>query len=337
MSPEAVGAARRGVTRRQCLGAMVAASVPTPEPGRAGESALISITLDLEMSRNFPRWEDTHWDYEKGALDAATRRYAREAGRRVRAAGGVIHYFLVGRALEAEDIGWLQELIREGHPLGNHTYDHVNVLARELPDIQFRFRRAPWLIEGKTPEQVIKENIRLTTAAMRSRLGIAPDGFRTPGGFADGLSQRPDVRAMLIELGYRWVSSRYPAHPMGAPTDRAVIDGALKAQVHAQPYAYPDGLIEVPMSPVSDINAFRVGRWSLRGFLDVIARCVDQAIEKRQVFDFLAHPSCLGVMDPEFRTIDLILHRVKQAGRAAALVDLGRLAGRAPLAQGVRK
>src|SRR5437870_6717288 len=32
------------------------------------DKALIAITLDLEMVRNFPRWEDTHWDYEKGDL-----------------------------------------------------------------------------------------------------------------------------------------------------------------------------------------------------------------------------------------------------------------------------
>ncbi|MFM9062380.1 MAG: hypothetical protein ACKOOI_05015, partial [Pirellula sp.] len=38
--------------------------------------ARIAITLDLEMSRNFPMWENTHWDYEKGNLDEATKRYA---------------------------------------------------------------------------------------------------------------------------------------------------------------------------------------------------------------------------------------------------------------------
>ena len=36
-----------------------------PDDGKA----LVAITLDLEMSRNFPTWETTHWDYEKGNLD----------------------------------------------------------------------------------------------------------------------------------------------------------------------------------------------------------------------------------------------------------------------------
>ncbi|MFN7803301.1 MAG: twin-arginine translocation signal domain-containing protein, partial [Planctomycetaceae bacterium] len=48
------------------------------------ERALIAITLDLEMSRNFPQWEMTHWDYEKGNLDADTKAYSVEAGQRVR-------------------------------------------------------------------------------------------------------------------------------------------------------------------------------------------------------------------------------------------------------------
>src|SRR5262245_19813850 len=95
-------------------------------PARADKS-LIAITLDLEMSRNFPTWDQTHWDYEKGNLDAATKRYAAEAARRVKAHGGVIHFFALGQTMEQEDVGWLREIVAQGHPVGNHTYDHVNV------------------------------------------------------------------------------------------------------------------------------------------------------------------------------------------------------------------
>src|SRR2546421_3665855 len=91
--------------------------------------ALIAISLDLEMARNFPRWEDSHWDYEKGNLNEETKRYAVEAARRVKAHGGGIHFFLVCRALEQEKVGLLKEIIREGHFIGSHTYDHVYLLA----------------------------------------------------------------------------------------------------------------------------------------------------------------------------------------------------------------
>src|SRR6266496_3966843 len=144
------------ISRRKFLqmAATAAASLAAAE----SDKALIAITLDLEMSRNFPAWEDTHWDYEKGNLNDETKRYTVEACKLVKAAGGVLHSFAVGQVLEQSDVGWLADIAQAGHPIGNHTYDHVNVLATKTEELQFRFRRAPWLIAGRTPEQVIVEN-----------------------------------------------------------------------------------------------------------------------------------------------------------------------------------
>src|SRR4051794_31638536 len=188
--------------RRRFLASTVAA-IAAPAVARAADDrALIAITLDLEMSRHYPTWDDMHWDYEKGNLDDATKRYAVEAARRVKAKGGLIHFFAVGRVLEQENVDWLKEIHREGHPVGNHTYDHVNVLARTPDQLQFRFQRAPWLIEGKTPDRVIAENIDLASRALRQRVGIEAAGFRTPGGFHSGLKDRPDLQKMLLGQGY---------------------------------------------------------------------------------------------------------------------------------------
>jgi hypothetical protein len=326
-------------TRRRFLAATAATGLAAAAPSRAlavqapSEKALVAITLDLEMSRNFPTWDQTHWDYEKGNLDAAAKRYALAAARRVKARGGVIHFFAVGRTMEQEDVGWLRDIIAQGHPVGNHTYDHVYVLAKRPEDIQFRFRRAPWLIEGKTPAEVIAGNIRLAERALKERVGIAPAGFRTPGGFANGLADRPDIQEMLLKLGYTWVSCKYPAHPIadtsGKRPDAKVMAGILAAQEQAQPFIYPSSLIEIPISPISDIGAFRNGRWPLESFLEATRAGVTWAIQHRAVFDFLAHPSCLGVVDPSFRTSDLIVDLVQAAGDRAALVDLNALARRA--------
>jgi hypothetical protein len=329
----------RLLTRRRFLAGTVAAGMgylfakaPAFEKDAASDKALVAVTLDLEMSRNFPKWDDTHWDYEKGNLNDETKKYAVAACKRVKEAGGVLHCFAVGRVFEQESVAWLKEIAQAGHPIGNHTYDHVNVLATKLEDIQFRFKRAPWLIDGREPKDVIRENVRLTTAALKARVGVDPAGFRTPGGFANGLADRPDVQQMLADLGFSWVSSKYPAHPMseaGKEPTGAVFDGIVKAQAAAQPFAYPKGLIEVPMSPISDIGAFRNGRWKLEWFLKAIRLGVEWAIDNKAVFDFLGHPSCLYVTDPEFKTIDLICGLVKKAGDRAALVDLGTLARRA--------
>lgn len=304
------------------------------DPAADPDKALIALTLDLEMSRNFPTWETTHWDYEKGNLDEPTKRYAVEAGRRVRKRGGVIHYFCVGRVLEQENIDWLQELSQAGHPIGNHTYDHVNVLAQKAEDIQFRFRRAPWLIAGQEPATVIRENIRLTTAALKDRAGIDADGFRTPGGFSQGLTGREDLQEMLLAQGFRWVSSQSPPYKTTAPMEspgEEVIESIVAAQAAAQPFIYPTGLIEIPMSPVSDIGAFRGGRWKLDDFLEVTRRAVTHVIERRQVFDYLGHPSCMVVTDPEFKIFDMICDLVEEAGDKAAIVDLGTIARRTKL------
>lgn len=304
--------------------------------------ALIAITLDLEMARNYPTWEQTEWDYEKGNLDEAAKRYAVEAARRVRRAGGVIHFFLVGRVLEQPDAGWLQEIVRDGHPVGNHTYDHVNIRSNRLDALQPRFRRAPWLLRSNQPLEAIADNIRMTAQAMKARLGIEPAGFRSPGGFPDGLADRPDVQRLLLDQGYTWASTKYVNHPTGRPgytaeftpvSDREpsseVYGAILRAQEASQPMVYNSGLIEIPMCPVSDLIAFRTGRWRLEDFLKAIRVVVVQAIERRQVFVLLGHPSCLSVEDPSFRTVDLISTLVKESGGRARLVGLDEIARRA--------
>lgn len=327
---------RRGFLRSSLATATLATSHRAVSDLRAespaASKALIAITLDLEMSRHYPSWDDMHWDYEKGNLDDATKRYAVEAARRVKAKGGKIHFFCVGRVLEQENIDWLKEIHREGHPIGNHTYDHINLLAKTADDIQFRFRRAPWLIEGKTPPQVIAENIELAKKALRQRAGIEVNGFRTPGGFYNGLKERPDLQKMLLGQGYIWVSSVYPPHVAPKPEEKPNAEffrSIVKAQELAQPFAYPSGLVEVPMSPISDVNAFRTGRWKLTSFLKAVRAGVEWAIENRAVYDFLAHPSCLVVADPEFRAVELIADLVRKAGDRATIVGLDAIAARA--------
>src|SRR6266851_559313 len=103
---------RRSFLAASAGGALLSAVEQPEAPARR---ALVAITLDLEMSRNFPTWEQTHWDYEKGNLNAETKNYAVEACRRVKAQGGVIHCFAVGRVLEQENVDWLKEIVQAGH------------------------------------------------------------------------------------------------------------------------------------------------------------------------------------------------------------------------------
>ncbi|MGI8982161.1 MAG: polysaccharide deacetylase family protein [Pirellulaceae bacterium] len=307
------------------LGALSASQLAA-EPKKA--KAQIAITLDLEMSAQYPRRDITEWNYEKGNLDEATKDYAVRAARLVKKLGGVIHFFCVGRVLEQPSAEWLKEIAALGCPIGNHTYDHVYLLAKKPEEIQFRFQRAPWLIQGRKVDEVIRENIRLCSEAMKARAGIMPNGFRTPGGFANGLDGRADLQQMLLDLGFKWVSSRYPAHATGKPKEEPTAEvyaDIVRATSAAQPYLYENGLVEIPMSPISDVGAFRTNFWKLDWFLKAIRLAVESVIDKGQVFDFLSHPSCLVIEDPKMESLRLICQLAKEAGERAELVGLDKV------------
>jgi hypothetical protein len=299
------------------------------------------------MARHYPTWEHLEWDYEKGNLDEDTKRYAVGAARTAKENGGIIHFFAVGRVFEQENVDWLREIAAAGHPIGNHTYDHVSIRARRLESLQLRFRRAPWLIHSDTPQEAIADNIRMTSMALKGRLGIEPAGFRAPGGFPNGLADYPEIQAMLQQQGFNWASTKYVQHSIGnsgydpqyrplrtdePPTE--VYDEILRAQDASQPTIYPSGLIEIPMCPVSDLIAFRTGRWTLEHFLKAIRQVVTQAIEKRLVFVFLGHPSCLSVMDPGFETVKLITRLVRESNDRARIVGMDAIATQVRQTQG---
>jgi len=324
-------------TRRSFISVLTASAFAIRKPfAYAAETATtkkaqIAITFDLEMSRQYPQRNMLEWDFQKGNLNPETKDYSLKAAETAKDLGGLIHYFCVGRVLEQKDVAWLKKISEMGHPIGNHTYDHVNVWATKPQQTQFRFQRSPWLLGGKTAEQVIRQNIRLATEAMQQRLGIEPDGFRTPGGSNNALNKRIDLQKMLLAEGFQWVSSGYPRHEYGKPKEKPtpeIYQSILEAHLSAQPYVYPTGLIEIPMSPISDVGAFRTSYWKLKDFLKSVELCVQQAIEQGGVFDFLCHPSIMYVEDPNFETIKLICKLVNQAGDRAEIVGLSDIAKR---------
>jgi len=294
--------------------------------------ALINITFDLEMSRHYPERGMTEWDYQKGNLDDESKAYTVEACRQVKAKGGVVHSFVVGQVLEHKSVEWLKGIIDEGHPVGNHTYDHVRITATKTEDVQYRFRRSPWLIAGMTPAEAIYENIRLCEIAMQQRLGIKPAGFGAPYSFSGGIAGRPDVQKMLLSLGYTWVGSKYAGPNVRARDPVAAdYDAFVAVQKDHQPFIYPTGLIEIPCSPPTDVDVFRSHQWKLDEVLRLVERLIEWTIENRAMFDLGVHPSIMYVEDPEFKIANLMCDMVNAAGDRAAMVDLGTFAERAKL------
>jgi peptidoglycan/xylan/chitin deacetylase (PgdA/CDA1 family) len=321
------------ISRRGCLAtttaAAFAASTGVSQAAPERKKAQIAITLDLEMSRMYPRRDIMEWDFQKGNLNEETKKYSKEAAAVASDLGGVIHYFCVGRVLEQPDVGWLKKIHDLGHPIGNHTYDHVNVWTKDPEKVQFRFKRSPWLIKGMSVPDILQNNIRITSLAMKQRLGFGPDGFRTPGGSYLALDGREDLQTLLLDEGFSWVSSKYPRHDYskaGEPPTAETFSSIVNAMQQAQPYRYPTGLIEIPMSPISDVGAFRSSRWKREYFLKSIQQCVEWAIEHGAVFDFLCHPSIMYVEDPNFEAIKLICRLAEEAGDKAEIVGLSDIA-----------
>lgn len=328
-------------SRREFLttaaGAALGARVRTTRADETQRRARIAITFDLEMSREYPRRGMREWDYQKGNLNEATKKYALDAARLTAERGVPMHFFCVGRVLEQSDVGWLKEIVKLGHPVGNHTYDHVNVWAGEPAQTQFRFQRSPWLIRGMTVPEILRENIRRCTLAMQERIGVKPNGFRTPGGSSNALVGREDLQKLLLDEGFTWVSSKYPRHKNNAAGERPgddVFESIVASQAEAQPFVYPTGLIEIPMSPISDVGAFRTGHWTVDEFLKSISLCLEWAIDTGSVFDLLCHPSIGYVEDPELRTVKHVCDVVKRAGDRAEIVSLDTIANGVKAATG---
>ena len=250
-----------------------AAGPRRPRAPADDDKALIAITLDLEMSRQLPDLGPDALGLREGEPRRRDQALRRRGRRRVKAAGGVIHFFAVGQTMEQEDVGWLKEIVA-GRAIRSATTPMTTSTSRR----RGRGHPVP-LPPGALADrgEDARRGHRATTsawpsAALKERIGIAPAGFRTPGGFADGLADRPDLQAMLLKMGFTWVSSKYPAHPIAGPSGKPPMTRSSTAssrpRQQAQPFVYPSGLVEVPMSPISDVGAFRNGRWPLESFLD---------------------------------------------------------------------
>src|SRR6266852_5737201 len=91
------------VTRREFLdGAVIGAGLGIAQSVTKAQErvSLVTITLDCEMSMHYPTRGQMEWNYKKGDLDDASKEYAVVAARRVTAAGGKMHFFIVGRVFE---------------------------------------------------------------------------------------------------------------------------------------------------------------------------------------------------------------------------------------------
>jgi GNAT superfamily N-acetyltransferase len=169
-------------------------------------------------------------------------------------------FFVIGRDLERDLAGagvgarLLQEALRRGHELGNHSYAHAYDLAKQ-------------------PGLKIFEDIHRCDCLLRS-IGARPRGFRAPG-----YTHNRKLLEQVSALGYRYDSSRLPSPiyylaKLGAiswMTARGAETVAMRRGWQSfigpsRPHYMPKvGLWEVPISVSPGLRLPMIGTFLLSG------------------------------------------------------------------------
>lgn len=302
-----------------------------------GASFGVQLSFDLETVTNFPYWTD-FWNNRKGTIDHATKKYVELINAKCERYGAKAQYFLVGSMFEDPDVDYLKKTVAAGHAVGNHTYTHVNIKAQEVDELRGIFDTVPWRAAGLTAQEAVRQEIKMTTEAIKTQLGVEPKGFRSPGGFVNGLQDAEAVQKMLMEEGFWWVSSHYndcifenhykPStfeefHKVDIDTMTNAFNLSEKG---LQPYRYNNGLVELPLSGITDVVAWRGYGANLGDWLQMISAGVDYAHEHGILFTLTTHPAVLAAIDPFCQTVDVILQRAMSKGCDVWLPDMEEIA-----------
>ena len=276
----------------------------------------VSLTFDIEMCTNFPYWTEV-WDHRKGAIDEHTKRHIGKLADVGKELGVRFQWFVVGAALEDNDLDYLRRLIAEGHPVGNHTYHHVNVRAQRFENLQVVYNSDPSKLQGAaTPFDVIANEVSVTSDLLEHRLGVRPKGFRTPGGFGNGIHDAPAVQELLREHGFAYCSSHYdlPVPPEKGQPWEALREAVSESVRSLQPYRYPNGLPEIPMAGISDIHAYRIHDLDRGEFTRLLEHGVEVAANADLTFSVLLHPAVQASRDPHGETVKRVVERTMAMG-----------------------
>jgi peptidoglycan/xylan/chitin deacetylase (PgdA/CDA1 family) len=181
--------------------------------------------------------------------------------------------FVCGRTL-VHNVGVLEQFV--DHPLFDiqqHTYSHT-LLKND------HWKGGTFLA---SPPEAIDQEIRQTSEALHRLLGVECIGLRTPHGYHLGLTDRPEMLAVLQERGIKFVSS-WARNAQGVnPTPLSV-----------QPFWYaeqgfPD-LLEIPFQHWLDGTWFEeYGIERGTEFADVLRQAIDEIVRDDLVYGACFH------------------------------------------------
>ncbi len=147
---------------------------------------LASVSLDLDNQWTYMKIHgDAGWESFPSYLDA----FVPHVLKALDDLNLKITFFVVGQdAAIDQNKEYLQEIVRRGHEIGNHSFQHES-----------------WLHTYSRAE--IVEELAKTEACIEAVTGVKTDGFRGPG-----FSWSPTLLEVLKERGYKYDASTLPTY-----------------------------------------------------------------------------------------------------------------------------
>ena len=189
-----------------------------------GVRCAVALSYDLEMCAGYQPDGVNH-----GRIIPEVQEYTLELCSIAEEFGVQLHFFHVGNGFE-ETYACLREILHRGHLVDNHTYSHIPLLTEEV---------------DRLDKELAKVN-----ALYAERLNWTSTVLRGPGGYQDGLDERPANQEVILRNGFKWVSCRFDS------TDLKNRDYVLASPAENVPYVYPTGLIEIPIQGYTDRSFF---------------------------------------------------------------------------------
>jgi peptidoglycan/xylan/chitin deacetylase (PgdA/CDA1 family) len=188
-----------------------------------GVRCAVALSYDLEMCKGYSTEGINHGrimppvqEYTLRLCDVAERYNTR------------LHFFFVCNGLEEDDISYLEEVVRRGHTIDNHTYSHQGLATMSPEELDKELSRANQLLE--------------------QRLNITSTVLRGPYGYENGWNDlHHENRLIILKNGFKWVSGEISEDVYH--NDR---DYWVSAPSRTMPYVYPEGLVEIPVQGWTD-------------------------------------------------------------------------------------
>lgn len=148
--------------------------------------SVASVSLDLDNQWTYMKIHgDEGWDKYPSYLDA----FVPHVLNALDALNLKITFFIVGKdASMDENKAYLQEIVRQGHEIGNHSFNHES-----------------WLQSYSRAELI--EELSMAEEHIEKTMGVRTTGFRGPG-----FSWSPLVLEVLKERGYAYDASTLPTY-----------------------------------------------------------------------------------------------------------------------------